>query len=148
MDRNLLGFQVPGSLIPGIPLVFMFILIPIYDRVCFPILRKFTGIPTGVTHLQRIGVRLVLSAISMAVAGIVETHRKSVAIEYNMVDSAEPLPMTVFWLGFQYAIFGMADMGSQKELDEAKMRFAAAEVSSQLMFNLYRASAGLAAVKF
>ncbi|KAL8128162.1 protein NRT1/ PTR FAMILY 4.5-like [Apium graveolens] len=110
MDRNLLGFQVPGSSIPVIPLVFMFILIPIYDRVCVPILRKFTGIPTGVTHLQRIGVGLVLSAISMAVAGIVETHRKSVAVEYNMVDSAEPLPMTVFWLGFQYAIFGMADM--------------------------------------
>ncbi|KAL8088615.1 hypothetical protein AgCh_038406 [Apium graveolens] len=133
--RNLLGFQVPGSSIPGIPLVFMFILIPIYDRVCVPILQKFTGIPTGVTHLQRIGVGLVLSAISMAVAGIVEIHRKSVAVEYNMVDSAEPLPMTVFW-------------GSQKELDEAKMRFAAAEVSSQLMFNLYSASAGLAAVKF
>ncbi|XP_074362138.1 protein NRT1/ PTR FAMILY 4.5-like [Apium graveolens] len=110
MDRNLLGFQVPGSSIPGIPLVFMFILIPIYDRVCVPILRKFKGIPTRVTHLQRIGVGLVLSAISMAVAGIVETHRKSVAIEYNMVDSAEPLPMTVFWLGFHYAIFGMADM--------------------------------------
>lgn len=110
MDRNLLGFQVPGSSIPVIPLVFMFILIPIYDRVCVPILRKFTGIPTGVTHLQRIGVGLVLSAISMAVAGIIETHRKSVAVKYNMVDSAEPLPMTVFWLGFQYAIFGTADM--------------------------------------
>ncbi|KAL8091531.1 hypothetical protein AgCh_033960 [Apium graveolens] len=75
------------------------------------------GIPTGVTHLQRIGVGLVLSAISMVVAGIVETHHKSVAVEYNMVDFAEHLPMTVFW-------------GSQKELDEAKMRFAAAEVSS------------------
>ncbi|XP_074323354.1 protein NRT1/ PTR FAMILY 4.5-like [Apium graveolens] len=110
MDINLLGFQVPGSSIPDIPLVFMFILIPIYDRVCVPILRKFTGIPTGVTNFQRIGVGLVLSAISMVVAGIVETHRKSVAVEYNMVDSAEPLPMIVFWLGFQYAIFGMADM--------------------------------------
>ncbi|XP_074342850.1 protein NRT1/ PTR FAMILY 5.4-like [Apium graveolens] len=118
MDRNLLGFQVPGSSIPGIPLVFMFILIPIYDRVCVPILRKFKGIPTRVTHLQRIGVGLVLSAISMAVAGIVETHRKSVAIEYNMVDSAEPLPMTSIWV---------SSRGSQKELDEAKMRFAAAE---------------------
>ncbi|WOG90677.1 hypothetical protein DCAR_0309921 [Daucus carota subsp. sativus] len=110
MDRNLLGFQVPGSSIPVIPLAFMFILIPIYDRICVPMLRKFTGIPTGVTHLQRIGVGLVLSAISMAVAGIIETHRKSVAVKYDMVDSAAPLPMTVFWLGFQYAIFGMADM--------------------------------------
>ncbi|KAF2309896.1 hypothetical protein GH714_005535 [Hevea brasiliensis] len=72
--------------------------------------RKITGIPNGIRYLQRIGVGLVLSAISMAVSGIVETHRKSVAIEHKMVDSVEPLPMSVFWLGFQYAIFGAADM--------------------------------------
>lgn len=27
-----------------------------------------------------------------------------------MVDSVDPLPMSVFWLGFQYAVFGAADM--------------------------------------
>ncbi|KAJ9567582.1 hypothetical protein OSB04_003548 [Centaurea solstitialis] len=110
MDRNLLGFQVPGPSIPVIPLVFMSILIPIYDRILVPFVRRFTGIPTGIRHLQRIGVGLVLSAISMAVAGVVETHRKSVAIDNNLVDSPGPLPITVFWLGYQYAIFGVADM--------------------------------------
>ncbi|KAA8537696.1 hypothetical protein F0562_027314 [Nyssa sinensis] len=110
MDRNLHGFQVPGSSIPVIPLGFMFISIPIYDRIFIPFVRKFTGIPTGIRHLQRTGVGLVLSAISMAVSGIVETHRKSVAVHHNMVDSAEPLPISVFWLGLQYAIFGIADM--------------------------------------
>ncbi|KAI8014576.1 Protein NRT1/ PTR FAMILY 4.5 [Camellia lanceoleosa] len=110
MDRSLLGFQVPGPSIPVIPLVFMFLLIPVYDRIFVPIVRKFTGIPTGIRYLQRIGVGLVLSAISMAVAGFVETHRKSVAVKHNMVDSAGPLPVTVFLLGFQFAIFGLADM--------------------------------------
>ncbi|KAK3039370.1 hypothetical protein RJ639_027619 [Escallonia herrerae] len=110
MDRSLLGFQVPGPSIPLIPLAFMFILIPLYDRIFVPVVRKFTGIPTGIRHLQRIGVGLVLSAISMTVAGIVETHRRSVATQHNMVDSAGPLPISVFWLGIQYAIFGMADM--------------------------------------
>ncbi|KAH9758439.1 hypothetical protein KPL71_016695 [Citrus sinensis] len=110
MDRNLFGFKVPGPSLPVIPLVFMFILVPIYDRVFIPIARKITGIPTGIRQLQRIGVGLVLSAVSMAVAAVVETKRKSVAVEHNMVDSIEPLPMSVFWLGFQYAIFGAADM--------------------------------------
>ncbi|KAI3522086.1 hypothetical protein L1887_11565 [Cichorium endivia] len=110
MNRNLLGFQVPGPSIPVIPLLFMFVLLPIYDRIFVPLIRTVTGIPTGIRHLQRIGVGLVLSAISMAVAGIVETHRKNVAVENNMVDSPGPLPLTVFWLGFQYAIFGVADM--------------------------------------
>ncbi|XP_038716464.1 protein NRT1/ PTR FAMILY 4.5-like [Tripterygium wilfordii] len=110
LDTNILGFKVPGPSIPVIPLLFMFVLIPVYEHIFVPLARKITGIPTGITHLQRIGVGLVLSAISMAVAGIVETRRKRVAIQHNMVDSVEPLPMSVLWLGFQYAIFGGADM--------------------------------------
>ncbi|KAL6207359.1 hypothetical protein ACLB2K_018317 [Fragaria x ananassa] len=110
LDRHLIGFKIPGPSIPVIPLLFMFFLIPFYDRVLVPLLRKITGIPTGIRHLQRIAIGLVLSCISMAIAGVVETRRKSVAVKHNMVDSGEPLPMSVFWLGFQYAIFGAADM--------------------------------------
>ncbi|KAL3514567.1 hypothetical protein ACH5RR_027284 [Cinchona calisaya] len=110
MDRSIRGFEVPAASIPFIPLFFMFILIPIYEHVFIPIARKFTGIPTGIRQLQRVGVGLVLSAISMAVAGVIETRRKSVAVDHNMVDSLAPLPISVFWLGIQYAIFGMADM--------------------------------------
>lgn len=110
MNPYIISFKVPGPSIPVIPLLFMFILIPIYDRLFVPLARKFTGITTGIRHLQRIGIGLVLSAVSMAVAGVVETRRKSVAVEHNMLDSVEPLPMSVFWLGFQYAIFGAADM--------------------------------------
>ncbi|TMW84985.1 hypothetical protein EJD97_024013 [Solanum chilense] len=110
MDRNIHKFEVPGASIPAIPLLFMIILIPIYERVFIPIARKFTGIPTGIRQLQRIGIGLVLSSVSMAVAAIIEKHRKSIAIKHNMVESAAPLPMSVFWLGYQYAIFGLADM--------------------------------------
>lgn len=110
LDRQIGSFTVPAASIPVIPLFFMSVLIPIYDRIFVPVAWKFTGIPTGIRQLQRIGVGLVLSIISMAVAGVIETHRKSVARKHNMVDSIEPLPMSVFWLGVQYCIFGMADM--------------------------------------
>jgi len=110
MNAKIGGFKVPGASLPVIPLLFMFVLIPLYDRVFVPVARRITGIPTGIRQLQRIGIGLVLSAASMAVAGFVETRRKSVAIEHNMVDSTEPLPMSVFWLGYQYGIFGAADM--------------------------------------
>ncbi|GKV04708.1 hypothetical protein SLEP1_g16825 [Rubroshorea leprosula] len=103
-------FKMPGPSIPVLPLLFMFICLPIYERIFVPVARKITGIPTGIRHLQRTGVGLVLSAISMAVAGVVETRRKSVAVEHNIVDSVQPLPMSVFWLGYQYSIFGLADM--------------------------------------
>lgn len=110
MDTHLLGFNVPGPSIPVIPLGVMSVLIPLYDRVFVPFARRITGIPTGIRHLQRVGVGLVLSSVSMAVAGVVETKRKSVAIEHGMVDSTEALPMSVFWLGIHYGMFGAADM--------------------------------------
>ncbi|KAH6796302.1 hypothetical protein C2S51_037288 [Perilla frutescens var. frutescens] len=110
MDRKIGSFEIPGPSIPVIPLLFMTILLPLYDRFFVPLARKMTGIPTGITQLQRVAVGLVLSVISMAVSGIVETHRKNIAIKHNMVDSPGPLPISVFWLGIQYAIFGMADM--------------------------------------
>ncbi|KAJ8771574.1 hypothetical protein K2173_026751 [Erythroxylum novogranatense] len=110
LDPRILGFKVPGPSLTVIPLLFMAVLIPLYDQVFVPIARKFTGIPSGIRHLQRVGVGLVLSAISMAIAGVVETRRKRIAIEHDMVDSVKPLPMSVFWLGFQYCVFGAADM--------------------------------------
>ncbi|XP_022772175.1 protein NRT1/ PTR FAMILY 4.6-like [Durio zibethinus] len=110
MDTRIFGFKIPAASLPVIPMVFNFIFIPIYDRIFVPLARKVTGIPTGIRYLQRVGVGLVLSTISMAISALMETRRKSVAVKNNMVDSNDPLPMSVFWLGFQYAVFGLADM--------------------------------------
>ncbi|CAI0558510.1 unnamed protein product [Linum tenue] len=102
MDRELGEFKVPASSVPVLPLLFIFLMIPLYDRVFVPFARGITGVPSGVRHLQRIGVGLVLSAASMAVAAVVETRRRNLAIENDM-------PYSVFWLGFQYCIFGAAE---------------------------------------
>ncbi|QCD76916.1 solute carrier family 15 [Vigna unguiculata] len=107
------NFQIPPASLPIIPICFLIIIVPIYDRIFVPVMRKITGVPTGVTHLQRIGVGLVLSCISMAVASIVEVKRKRVARDHNMLDAVPilmPLPISTFWLSFQYFIFGIADM--------------------------------------
>ncbi|KAJ7947207.1 protein NRT1/ PTR FAMILY 4.5-like [Quillaja saponaria] len=107
------SFHIPPASLPIIPIIFLIIIVPIYDWILVPILRKFTGVPTGITHLQRIGVGLILSSISMAVAGIIEVKRKGVARDHNMLDAIpvrEPLPISTFWLSFQYFIFGIADI--------------------------------------
>ncbi|CAL8166029.1 unnamed protein product [Prunus armeniaca] len=104
MNRYLGSFEVPAPSIPVIPLLFMSILIPIYEFFFVPFARKITNHPSGITQLQRVGVGLVLSAISMAVAGIVEVKRK------NQVHKDITKPISLFWLSFQYAIFGIADM--------------------------------------
>jgi len=63
--------------------------------------------------LQCIGVDLILSSLSMAVAAIIEVKRKGVARDNNMLDALpvlQPLPMSIFWLSFQYFLFSIADM--------------------------------------
>ncbi|KAH0691373.1 hypothetical protein KY289_018731 [Solanum tuberosum] len=114
MDTRITNsFHIPPASLPIIPIVFLIIIIPVYDQIIVPILRKFTGIPTGITYLQRVGVGLVLSALSMTAASILEVKRKQVAREHNMLDAIpvlQPLPISVFWLSIQFFIFGIADM--------------------------------------
>ena len=76
MDAHLGTKTIPTPCIPVIPLVFMSVLIPIYEFVAVPFARKITGHPSSITQLQRVGVGLVLSILSMAVAGSIELYRK------------------------------------------------------------------------
>lgn len=104
MNLYLGKYEVPAPTIPVIPLLFMSILIPVYEFIFVPLARKITHHPSGITQLQRVGVGLVLSIISMSVAGIVEVKRR---------DSANRVPaekISVFWLCYQFCIFGIADM--------------------------------------
>ncbi|XP_019427470.1 PREDICTED: protein NRT1/ PTR FAMILY 4.6-like [Lupinus angustifolius] len=104
MNLKLGSFTVSSPSIPVIPLVFLCILIPLYEFFFVPFARKISHHPSGVTHLQRVGVGLVLSSISMAIAGVIEVKRRNQSIK----DSSHPI--SLFWLSFQYAIFGIADM--------------------------------------
>ncbi|CAA3027383.1 protein NRT1/ PTR FAMILY 4.6-like [Olea europaea var. sylvestris] len=104
MDRKLGSLEVLAPFVPLIPLIFKIILIPIYEFTFVPFARKITKHPSGITQLQRVGVGLVLSALSMAVAALVEVKREHQSLK-------NPLkPISLFWLSFQYGIFEIADM--------------------------------------
>ncbi|KAH7833452.1 hypothetical protein Vadar_006485 [Vaccinium darrowii] len=90
----------------------MSILIPIYEFTFVPFAHEITHHPSGITQLQRIGVGLILSSVSMAIAALVEVMRRNQSIK-------NPLhPISLFWLSFQYGIFGIADMFTLVELLE------------------------------
>ncbi|CAN0910960.1 Protein NRT1/ PTR FAMILY 4.6 [Linum grandiflorum] len=102
MDSSMTkSFKIPPASLPIIPIAFLIILIPVYDQLCVPLIRRFTGHPNGITHLQRIGVGLILSCVSMAAASIMEVKRKAVARDHGI---------STFWLSIQFFIFGVADM--------------------------------------
>ncbi|XP_020224198.1 protein NRT1/ PTR FAMILY 4.6-like [Cajanus cajan] len=111
MNTKLGSFTVPPASLPFFPLVFILILAPIYDHVIIPFARKVTKSEMGITHLQRIGIGLVLSIVSMLVAALVEVKRKRVAIHSGLIDDAtKPLPITFLWIALQYVFLGSCDL--------------------------------------
>ncbi|ESQ34344.1 hypothetical protein EUTSA_v10009612mg [Eutrema salsugineum] len=110
MDRKIGNLTVPAASLPFFPVVFMLILAPIYDHLIIPFVRRVTKSEMGITHMQRIGVGLVLSILAMAVAALVEVKRKRVATEAGLLDSKETLPITFLWIALQYLFLGSADL--------------------------------------
>ncbi|CAL0313148.1 unnamed protein product [Lupinus luteus] len=111
MNTKLGSLKVPPASLPIFPVLFIIIIAPIYDHIIIPFARKVTKTENGITHLQRIGMGLVLSIVAMAVAAIVEIKRKRVATNSSLIDDTkEALPITFFWIGIQYLFLGSADL--------------------------------------
>ncbi|OIW09658.1 hypothetical protein TanjilG_15364 [Lupinus angustifolius] len=111
MNTKLGSLKVPPASLPIFPVLFIMTIAPIYDHIIIPFARKVTKTENGITHLQRIGIGLVLSIVAMAVAAIVEIKRKRVATNSSLIDDTkESLPITFFWIGLQYLFLGSADL--------------------------------------
>ncbi|KAK9929740.1 hypothetical protein M0R45_026826 [Rubus argutus] len=112
MDRTVVpGFEIPAASLQLFITLSVFVFIPSYDRIFVPIARAFTREPSGITMLQRIGVGMFFSIISMVVAALVEMKRLQTAKDYDLVDMpSATIPMSVWWLVPQYLLFGLADV--------------------------------------
>ncbi|KAL5826502.1 hypothetical protein ACOSQ3_018352 [Xanthoceras sorbifolium] len=110
MNTKLGSLKVPPASLPIFPVVFIMILAPVYDHFIIPFARKVTKSEMGITHLQRIGIGLVLSIVAMAIAALVEIKRKRVATNSGLLDSTSALPITFFWIALQYLFLGSADL--------------------------------------
>lgn len=120
MERGIgSGFQIPPATLQTFISLSITITIPIYDRIFVPASRAFTGQLSGITMLQRIGIGMLLSMLSMVVAAIVEMWRLQVAKDAGLIDEpAVTVPMSVWWLVPQYVLFGVADVFTMVGLQE------------------------------
>ncbi|KAF8765635.1 hypothetical protein HU200_008126 [Digitaria exilis] len=112
MDRRVVAahLEIPPATMLIFSNVAMLGTLALYDRVLVPRLRRLTGQPTGITHLQRTGVGLTISMLSNMVSAVVEGRRKRVAARHGLLDRpGGTVPMSVFWMAPQYAIHGVAD---------------------------------------
>jgi peptide/histidine transporter 3/4 len=111
MDRHMgPNFEIPAASMPLFITATICIFLPLYDKYFVPFVRGMTGDIRGLTLLQRIGVGQVLSSLSIAVAAGVEMRRLRVAQQHDVLDSAQLVPMSIFWLLPQYVLTGICEV--------------------------------------
>lgn len=120
MERHIgSGFQIPPAALQSCIGITTAIFIPIYDFLLVPFARRFTGRPSGITMLQRIGTGMFLSIVSTVVAALVEMKRLKTARDFGLVDQPNfTVPMSVWWLAPQNVLFGISDAFATVGLQE------------------------------
>ncbi|KNA11561.1 hypothetical protein SOVF_133960 [Spinacia oleracea] len=120
LDRKIGSkFTIPAASLQCVMDITILILVPIYDYMIVPAARKLTGKPAGITMLQRVGIGLFLSIITMVVSAVIENKRLKTASRHGMIDSPDAtVPMSFWWLVPQYVLFGMTDFCTMTGLQE------------------------------
>lgn len=107
LNRNITpDFMIPPASIYALAAVGMITTVTLYDRVLVPFLRKVTGNERGMNILQRIGIGMSFSVMTMVVASLVERKRLDLVANNPVTGSTS---MSVFWLAPQFLIIGIAD---------------------------------------
>ncbi|KAH9313925.1 hypothetical protein KI387_022552 [Taxus chinensis] len=112
MDRRITGdFKIPAATLQNLITLSVIVLVPVYDRIFVPLARSITGNERGITMLQRIGVGMIFSTLSMIVAALTESKRLQKAKDYGLIDMPHAtIPLSIFWLFPQYILLGISDV--------------------------------------
>ncbi|XP_024522931.1 protein NRT1/ PTR FAMILY 8.2 isoform X2 [Selaginella moellendorffii] len=107
-------FVFPPASMSVFELINVLLFLPLYDKFFVPFARKFTGHEQGITALQRIGIGILASILSMVSAALVEARRIDTARKYGFLDKPKAvLPITIFWLIPQYFLRGTTEIFTQ-----------------------------------
>ncbi|XP_047087955.1 protein NRT1/ PTR FAMILY 4.4-like [Lolium rigidum] len=105
MDTRPAGsFHVPPPSLRAIPYIMLIALVPAYEAVFVPAVRRLTGVSTGITPLQRIGVGLFTVTFSMVAAALVEARRHHTSVV------GDGRALSIFWIAPQFLVFGLSEM--------------------------------------
>ncbi|KAM7253381.1 hypothetical protein ACFE04_025999 [Oxalis oulophora] len=96
------NFKIPPASLQSIPYIMLIFVVPIYETVFVPTVRKFTGRESGISPLQRVGIGLFIASFSMVAAGLVE-RKRIMASKLNET-------LSIFWIAPQFLIFGISEM--------------------------------------
>ncbi|KAM3750169.1 hypothetical protein ACB098_04G017400 [Castanea mollissima] len=87
MNRHLShSFHIPLASLSIFSNITMLIGLVLYERLFVPFACRFTGNPSSITCLQRMGVGYVVNILVTIVTSFVEIKRKVVAFDHNLLD--------------------------------------------------------------
>ncbi|XP_025797717.1 protein NRT1/ PTR FAMILY 8.3-like [Panicum hallii] len=112
MDKHIGSFAIPAASFQSVDVITVLALVPVYERILVPVFRKFTGMANGITPLQRMGVGLFFSTLSMVSAAMVESNRLQILQDKGLVDQNVAAPMSILWQGPQYFLIGAGEVFS------------------------------------
>ncbi|KAF5449199.1 hypothetical protein F2P56_029672 [Juglans regia] len=112
LNTHMGHLKLPVTCMPVFPGLSIFLILSLYYSVLVPLSRRITGHPHGASQLQRVGIGLAISILSVACAGIFERYRRNYAIKhgYELI-FLTPMPnLTAYWLLIQYCLIGIAEV--------------------------------------
>uniref|UniRef100_A0A6N2NMA1 Uncharacterized protein n=1 Tax=Salix viminalis TaxID=40686 RepID=A0A6N2NMA1_SALVM len=110
MTRKIGSFNIPPASMTSVDVISVIFWVPIYDMIIVPVARKFTGRERGFSDLQRMGIGLFISMLSMTAAALLEIKRLQLVKELGLVDDAGAVPLSIFWQIPQYTLIGTAEI--------------------------------------
>ncbi|KAG9447238.1 hypothetical protein H6P81_013366 [Aristolochia fimbriata] len=112
LNTHMGQLKLPVTCMPVFPGLSIFLILSLYYSTFVPLSRRLTGHPHGASQLQRVGIGLAVSILSVAWAGVFERYRRKYAIKHGYeVIFLLPMPgLSAYWLLIQYCLIGIAEV--------------------------------------
>ncbi|XP_047311544.1 protein NRT1/ PTR FAMILY 6.1 [Impatiens glandulifera] len=112
LNTHLGRLKLPVTCMPVFPGLSIFLFLSLYYSTFVPLSRRITGHPHGASQLQRVGIGLAVSIISVAWAGLFERYRRNYAIDHGYKESflSSMDDLSAYWLLIQYCLIGIAEV--------------------------------------
>lgn len=112
LNTKLGHLKLPVTCMPVFPGLSIFLILSLYYLIFVPLSRRITGHPRGASQLQRVGIGMAVSILSVAWAAIFERYRRNYAIEHEYEASfLSAMPdLSAYWLLIQYCLIGIAEV--------------------------------------
>lgn len=112
LNTHMGNLKLPVTCMPVFPGLSIFVILSLYYSVFVPLCRRITGHPRGASQLQRVGIGLAVSILSVTWAAIFERYRRNYAIKHGYQFSfLTAMPdLSAYWLLIQYCLIGIAEV--------------------------------------